>query len=325
MTLGRELAMIAALVVLGLAVNATLSHFYLNRVFDGGHAERTQAQYDAVRDTVHTLILGDSHSKYGIAATNLDDAFNLALNGQTAPETYYVLRSELQDPAVDLRWVILPADALTFSSWQAGHLGIRHWYAGRVDYLEIGRRRGEPLRYGVNQLLGRYAPYVGRRFEILIYLVTGHAPLLPTEVGMEMERGSFLAQESWADRPESERQEIARKRVEIHFPDPEFDEVAGEYFRRSLELVRDEGVTAVVVRFPLTQEYLLAGRSFMESARVDERLARIFADHAEVRVIDARFDYVGRPDLFMDPDHLNGRGARLLSRRIRRLLENREG
>ena len=42
MTVGRELGMITALIVLGLAVNAALADFYLNHVFDGAPAERAQ-------------------------------------------------------------------------------------------------------------------------------------------------------------------------------------------------------------------------------------------------------------------------------------------
>ena len=325
MRLGRELAMIAALLVLGLVLNAALVDFYLNRVFSGGLTERMQAQYDVVRDTVHTLILGDSHAKLGIAATQLDDAFNLALDGQTAAESYYVLRSELRDPAVHLRTVILQADYLTFSGWQAGGFGYRHWYADRVDYLEIGRRRGELLRYGANQVLGQYAPYVGRRFEILLYLASGRAPGLHTSPSTKMERGSLLVAGVWSDQPESEREGIAQRRAKLHDSRSNFDEVASEYFRRSIELARDEGITVLVVRFPLTREYRRAGRSFTDGARVDERLAEIFADYPEALVVDARFDFLDHPDLFVDPDHLNGRGARLLTRHIRRLLKRSEG
>ena len=88
MRLRYELLMVATLVALGAVLHLVLVDFYLNRVFAGGHAERTQAQYDAVRPTVRTLILGDSHAKWGILATELDDAFNLALGGQTARESY---------------------------------------------------------------------------------------------------------------------------------------------------------------------------------------------------------------------------------------------
>lgn len=321
---GRSIAMIAALIGLGGAIHFALVDFYLNRVFDGGQAERTQGQYDALRESVRTLILGDSHAKWGIAASELEDAFNLALDGQTAPESYYVLKSELANPAVSLRTVILPADSLTFSAWQADAFAYRHWYASRIDYCELGRIRGDRLRFGVNGLLGRYAPYVGKRYQMLRHLVTGHAPQLAVHLGLEMVRGSYLARGAWSDTPAAERREIAQRRVEIHFPDSEFDEVAGAYFRRTLELAQDEGVAVLVVRFPLSQEYLLAARPFNQSARVDEHLGEILADHPEVRVFDARLDYAGRPQVFIDPDHLNGIGARRFTRRIGRILAGGE-
>jgi hypothetical protein len=321
----RQLAVAAALLVLGGAIHLALVDFYLEDVVAEGIAARTQAQYDQVRERVKTLILGNSHAKWGIAASELDDAFNLALGGQTAPETYYVLRSELEDPAVDPRTVILSVDALTFSDWRGRALPFRYWYAHRVDYLAIGWQRGEPLRFAVNAFLGLHAPYVGRRDDILFYFATGRPVLLTIHIDREMELGSFLGPAGWAKLSESEREAMARDRILRHFPHPVFDEVAGAYFRKTLELARDEGVSLIVVRFPETTEYFQASRDFVQRARVEERLATMLADHPEVTVVDARLDYAAKPKLFMDPDHLSGRGARRFTRRLRRVVEAGEG
>ncbi|MGI9592123.1 MAG: hypothetical protein ACR2P8_12195 [Myxococcota bacterium] len=118
---------------------------------------------------------------------------------------------------------------------------------------------------------------------------------------------------------------MVRDRILRHFPHPVFDEVAGAYFRKTLELARDEGVSLIVVRFPETTEYFQASRDFIQRARVEERLATILADHPEVTVVDARLDYAAKPDLFMDPDHLSGRGARRFTRRLRAVVEAGEG
>lgn len=321
MTRHRRMLMVLALVLgLGIPMHLALVDFYLNRVYAGGVAERTQAEYDELRATIRTLIVGHSHAKWGIAAAELDDAFNLALDGQTVPESYYLLRHELDDPAVDLEAVILPADSVSFSYWRRRGIGFKHFYAPRVDYLAIGRARGELLRYGSAGFLGRYAPYAGMRSDILHYLETDTAPQLAAHVGHELVRGSYLARNSFANVPEAEREQAVRTRMLFHFPRVGFDEVAGDYFRRTLELARDRGVTAVVVRFPLTKEYLLASRPWMEGARLNERVDAILADHPEAIVVDARFDFAERLGLFVDPDHLNGKGSLRLTRRLRRLL-----
>jgi len=321
--LRSRLLAIAVVLGVGLAIHLLLVDFYLNRILVDGFAERTEEQFEAVRDTVDTLVLGHSHAKWGVAAAELGDAFNLALDGQTLPETYFVLKSELAEPGLDLKAIVLAADSVSFSDWQIKGIGFRHWYAPRVDYLEIGWRRGQPIRYGVTGLLGRYAPYVGMRSDIYTYLETGGAPQLPYHMGQVMERGSFLAKGSFGKLSETERAEAARRRMGIHYPKAEFDEVAGEYFRKTLELARDRGIFVVVVRFPLTKEYLQASRFFLDASRLNERVDEILADHPEVTLVDARLDYATRPKLFIDPDHLNGTGARRFTRRLRAVLENR--
>jgi hypothetical protein len=89
-------------------------------------------------------VLGSSHAKWGLAAEELDGGFKRAIGGRTAPETCYVLEGVLIDPAPGLTTLILPADALMFSAWQAGAFGLRHRYDPRVAYLTIGLLRGEP-------------------------------------------------------------------------------------------------------------------------------------------------------------------------------------
>lgn len=317
----RNLAIVSMLVLLAGGVHVELRRFYLDVVNRDGIAERTQQQYDAVRESVRTLIVGDSHAKWGILAGDLEDAFNLSLPAQTTPETYYVLASEVERPEIDLDWAVISADALAFSGWQAGERVYLHWYAPRVDYLAIGWQRRELLFYGARQLVGRHAPYMGGRAQILNYLETGtppHPPFLQTE---KLARGSFYGPRSWTRHKPASRNERAKGRVKIHFPEPEFDEVAGRYLRRSLEFCRERGIRVMVVRFPMSLEYARASRAFARDARVDERLAEIFGDHPEAIVVDARRDYLNRPKLFGDPDHLNASGARLFTARLRAIMQ----
>jgi len=321
----RNHATLAFALVLGLAVHLGLVDFYRSRVFADGVPERTEAQYEPLREAVRTLIVGNSHAKWGIASPDLDSAFNLSLDGETVPETYYILRNQLDDPALDVRVVVMAADPVSFSYWRRRGMSARYWYAPRVDYLAIGRERGELARYARAELLGRFAPYVGMRSDILHYLATGTNPHLPMHRGVELVRGTFTTKASFADLSRAEREEFARNRILFHFPAEEFDEVAGDYFRRTLELTRDRGVTTVVVRLPATREYLLAARPFLDGSRVYERIDAILGDHPQVRVLDTRLDFVDQPELFVDSDHLNERGARRIARRIRKLLARPEG
>lgn len=317
----RQLLMIAGTLLIGWVVHMRLSVFYMRDVQGGTVVARTVQQYQPLRAEVDTLIVGDSHPKWGILAAQLDNAFNLAIPGQTMPETYAVLKAQIDDPVVNPRRVVLSADATVFSNWQSYIWIYNHYYSRYEDMWELGRLRGQPLLYLVRGITGRHAPYMGQRFTILKYLDSGLPPDLPFAVHLKMARGSFESQTSEADRPRGERRGVIEERLRMQFPHHEFDEVAALYFSRVLELCRKKGIGVLVVRYPLTAAYLRGVDEIAAEMGLEGRLAELLAPHPEVRLLDARAEFVGNLSLFADVDHLNVRGARRFTPRIRAELE----
>lgn len=189
----REIAKIAALLGLLFVLNAVLTDWYRHTVMKDGIADRTDRDFKENFVGVDTLVLGDSHSKWGAHSATIGNAFNLALPGQNYAESYYLLRSYMEGGLIDVRYVVLQADLHSLSSTQLEHWSFLHYYASHVDYLEIGWQRGKPFEYALRQLQGQAAPYVGRRKLLLTYLEY-HVP--PEVRWMAMPDAGHLSQKA---------------------------------------------------------------------------------------------------------------------------------
>ena len=99
-------------------------------------------QFEKQRDGIDTVILGDSHAKWGLDPSVLGDAFNLALPGESYAETYYVLEHLVKSSPGAPRFVILQADLHSFNGYNRNQFAFAHHYADFVDYIDIGWRRG---------------------------------------------------------------------------------------------------------------------------------------------------------------------------------------
>lgn len=317
-----EFGKIVVLVAVALLLNAWLSHWYVDVVQAESVPSRTERQYAQWRERVDTLVLGDSHPKWGVAPELLERAFNLAMPGQTPDETYATLKREVEDSRAKVRRVVIGADATFLSGWQQDVWLFNFYYARFQDFLEVGWVRGDLLSHAVHGWLGRWAPWYGTRGRIVRFFEKGSPPDLPNSVHERMVLGGFLAERSWTDYPEEQWAALARGRARSHFPTDHLDEAAPYFFGRILALCRERRIGVVVVRSPVTPEYLRATRDLVDVEAIERRLAALLAPYPEVVRLDARRRFREHPEYFADPDHLNALGARRFTPEVRAALDS---
>lgn len=301
------------------AIHFALTDWYLGRAMGGGVAERTLEQFDAAGPEIDVLALGGSHVKWGVRPEFIPGAFNFAMPGERYIYTYYRLRS-LLEAGLDVRAVIISADPHALLE-HTRDPGFQHYYAWFVDFPALGWAEGEPLLYTARWLRDRYAPYAGKRRYVLDYLADGRPPELPWLENVAMEQGAMLGTRSLADRMPAEIEAAARERAELHFGKPTLSLASARHLERLLELCEREGIEVLLVRFPLTPAYREALAAHVDEAVLDARLAKIAAPFRGIRTLDFRARFDDHPGLFSDVDHVNERGAVLLSQAIRRALE----
>ena len=303
------------------ALHFSLVAWYQNVVMANGVAERTLRQFDAKRDRVRVVALGDSHVKWGIAADVIPGGFNFALPGETYALSFYRLQSLLDEEGLALRFIILAADPHSLEPKRGPDQPFLHYYAGFADLYAIGRAEGTPLFGWVDGLRGRFAPYVAQRSNVLAFLATGEPPEARWLASVPMQAGSLSSDAMMMRFSAAGRRAKAEERVGFHFgTTPSIDATLAEYLDRILSLCDTRGVRALLVRFPLSGEYLRALNAKVDLSRVDTRIQGSVARFGSAELLDARRAFAGAPELFADVDHLNREGARRLSRLIARRM-----
>jgi len=290
----RALAFLAGL----LAIHVALSLGFARTVGAAHDATQMDARWSAARGPV--MIAGDSHARFGVESRG-------GLVTVAVPGEHYG-KSRFRVPALldrrPARAVVLPYDAVSFSSFKAERYDPEHVWGRYVDFGQLAIEQQAPLRYGGMALKARLAPWVGELDTVVEYLRgTRHFR------GREGVGGRLAVRERPA--------EVAARHFEGAEP---FDPRMVHALRSLLAELRRRGVRVVLVRFPVSPRYraaaaALGARSSQRDALLAELLTPGQVDHLDLeRLFDAR------PGAFLDADHLGPRGRRALTRRLRREL-----
>lgn len=257
--------------------------------------------------------LGDSHVVDSLDPGRIDGAFNFASDGESYIHNFYKLRW-LAERVPSLRSIVLPVDVHSFSSYRANRMPVTPEWARYIDYLEIGRLRGRWPHFARELLVLRLFGFRGeyRRFWEQGLLARGRPPAANIDRGFIPRAGFFLKKGRIMRGQRRARRQL--QGVELFSPDMVL------YFNRILGLARERGLKVVLVRFPVTPEYL---REVETLVAVDDFYARVrrlagpgvsFIDrHQALQHPPGRF--------FRDAQHLNLDGAERFSDLIRSDLE----
>ncbi len=177
------------------------------------------------------------------------------------------------------------------------------------------------LYFAMRQLQGRFAPYVAPRANIVHYLESGRPLESEHLVPIPIERGSLIRSNGLGGIPKQKRLSAAQSAAAIHLRERDaFDPQRVDDFLRLLDLCRTRGIRVLLVKFPLTADYLDEAAKYVDIDAHDRRVAELVADRPGLALLDARSMLGNRIELFTDSDHLNSRGSKLLAAEINRSL-----
>jgi hypothetical protein len=275
------------------------------------------------------LCAGDSLAKHGllpgvIEATSGRKTYNLAAAGASAPTTYFLLRRAIDSGA---RPSALVVDFMP--NLQAGRprYQVRGWqeFLSFREWLDLASVDRDPSFVGVTAV-GALLPSVRARHQLRAAIAAalgGRVDPLPEENRVNRRNWGVNFGANLAARNPAYTGEV---RPEVHkalMSDAwATNRVNVTYIRRILDLTATENI-AVFWLLPPTSPGLQARREQSGTDAKHTKFVRSMqAAYPHVVVVDARRSGYAA-DLFVDPVHLDGRGATTLSADVAGILKER--
>jgi hypothetical protein len=299
----------------GLLVLILLGHlvsvWLYSNVLTKNSLQRRKAQLFASQQTTPSVwIFGDSHPMMALDPQYLPGSFNFA----STSENYFLncikLKGFLKDgkkPEI----LVLPAELHSFSA-QGQSLLLGHEMDDVFWSRQIGpsgiREENLPgtwLRWWIS---ARFFPYAGQ-----FYRFTG----LWKSDTMQMSSQGFIGSgHRFSQNPDLETE--TRDRLKSHFGGYEIlDSFQTHYLDKIAALCRKEQIQLVLVEFPVSRPYLEGSAGIPGIGTVDSVFNSL---EKEIPVLKLRSRFENQPEYFSDPDHLNSKGAKILSQELNVLL-----
>lgn len=270
-----------------------------------------------VKDDVKIVSLGDSHAHSGI---NVEESyfFNFANGGDPIPIWYFKLKW-LTDKQVPVNTLLLELDYHIFSYYRTVNVEtVTLQYAKYIDEpvpTSLGIYPA-PNSYAAQvrlySLQPNYSPIVHKA--LVKYL---RKELQPPQMA---ENGATVSITRFVDQLEADRLKEAEKRVKLHLYNSHLiNPDLLEYYERIIRLALDKGIRVVVIRYPLSNEYLS-----LINDKTDQEFSDVVAyleNKYGFSILDYRRAFDTKQELFSDQDHLNSDGSKYLGEMVIRDLK----
>jgi hypothetical protein len=307
----------AVILILG-TINFAYSEFVLDKHVLQKKDRSYEEYFNALgaNKTIKYAYFGDSHIFCDINPEFVNDSYNFAVGAENYIKTYYKLRQVLNQDKVRIQNVVLEIDLHTFSTKTTTGNFLMHelWYYRRfVPYQDISAITGKSL---VDVFIRSHLPVVGVREELLTKNLERIPPL---KVGWYCEKGNFSGV--------SNKTLAGIQRIQLHFNNQNrTSPIALEYFGKTLELARENNITVILLKSPVSKEYD-EGAAYMNITK-DDYYEAVFeaANQAvdEFFILDYYSSYFNNTEYFSDADHLNCHGSEVFSKKLSDDLKNLE-
>ena len=261
---------------------------------------------DAHAREVKTLILGSSHTYYGLSPAEIGDSvFNLANISQT-PEYDLALLQKWMPEMTRLKRVIIPVSYFSFRDPKMEEGG--DWRLCQNYQIDMCLGLHSPLsRY--NFKISDFAGWCGMLRGLVLTQEHNHCDSLGFGLGFDIDHRA----RDWKER-------APRRTIDVALPpDAERSADVARVYGEIIELLAAKEVECVFLTTPVHKLF----RENMERKQYGEmvRMRDSIAAQYSLRVIDLFSDTTFTDDDFHDADHLSDLGASRLSERLAQAID----
>jgi hypothetical protein len=267
---------------------------------------------------INYAFFGDSHARNGVNPSVIGNSFNFGTSAENYIETYYKLKKIIEVDNIKIDTAIFEVDLITFSSLLTDKTRIfddLYYFHNFVPFAEVKKLRNasnlEMLKIYFSEV---YFPAIGKGEDFLNIFIE---PKL-TEVYLgwtkEYEDYTLLDMES-----------VALKTYGKQFANQErISSVSLEYFLKTLELAKENNINIIFIKYPISNEYdgVMKEKGFDRGGYYEEISNKIRNKLGDNYVILDYYNlFFDHSEYFTNPDHLNYKGAEIISERIKEDLK----
>jgi len=306
------------LIALCIYIGALLAVGFIDRiVFEPKSVfARTVKGFEAQKNQIQILFLGQSDMKYGIIPQAMPyPSYNFAESGENFVATYFKLKSYI-DKTPGLKMVVLPINLTCFSTsrleWVKGKQFPKYFTYGYITYEDLGELYKLMGFKVVLKKIQSLFPFPDSRqtktFWQNVMKLVRSKPIEKSEV----EDGYFKVVGGKVS------EEYATEAIQHRFRKKhKFDEGSFAYFEKILVLCHSRGVKVVTLTMPVTDYYINHGEKYVtKTALYGKVIANPRFSPYIYRHLDYLDCYAKDHALFWNGDHLNFEGATIFSKRV---------
>jgi hypothetical protein len=307
------------LIALCICIGTILAARYIDRILFEPKSvfARTVKGFEAQKDQIQILFLGQSDMKYAIIPKTMPyKSYNFAEFGENYIGLYLKLKHYI-DEMPRLKIVVLPLPLESFASGRIDWIGKENFpryfsygYVTHQDFKALYNLIGFDV---VRQKLASFSPMMDKR-QVRIFWKNIRKFVLNKPIQKATIEDGYFHSTSLSGVKEGH----AIDKVRGFFREEnDFEKNLLSYFEKILILCHDRKVKVVTLMLPVTDYYLKHAEKYVPRASLYEKvilnpkLSPYIFKH-----LDCLELYAKDHSLFVDVDHLNHKGATLFSQRM---------
>ncbi len=305
----KGIVVLASLVVLLILVN--LLYIHLSREFNDNYGN--ELEYERFLKSnfseVQYIFFGTSHAIHGVNISMFNDSLDFARSGGRYVEDYYVLKKMTQSD-VKIDRVVIEFDEHSFLSYDITESIIIKKLFAFTTFINTSEVKMICPQCGFPELvINRYLPVIGRGNELVDGMLDA--------IGVLHARSPSL--NDWSQSTTKDQDGvIAWDRFDPQDRQP-IGNTSLEYFLKILELAKENNISVVLIKYPVSPQYDAAIRnmSFDKHPFYDQLMQAVNQTLGDnYTLLDYQEIYYNQLDLLQDPHHLNDKGTWILSQKI---------
>ncbi|MFZ4520164.1 MAG: hypothetical protein ACOYNC_00585 [Bacteroidales bacterium] len=301
--------------ILVLVLNAGLNMAYDRWMYYFRLARNQDEQFKASSDTLKYLMLGNSHNR--VNPEILGHGFCYITPKEVYKQTYYKLKYILEIAHKKPEYILLSVDPVNFSPRAENDLTFDGYWRKYLDYIELAREHHDP-GYLLNWVTGTFFSYVGNYKFIYMSVLFFNADM------HKIKHGYFPARNYKNFAKEPNREALGYEVASAYLASYGKKSTLGEttYYLKILDVCKQYDIHLVLLRMPLTDEYLKYARKLVDIDKLDRDIVALTRKTcSDFRIFDYRNEFHGKPWYFFNADHVNPAGAAIISKKIKEELE----